>query len=48
MSYRIVLVTLLAVSSAQADSIYVDDDNCPGPGAGGPWGHCGICCWRVC
>ncbi len=34
MSYRLVLVALLAVSSAQADTIYVDDDNCPGPGSG--------------
>ncbi len=33
MSYRFVLVALLAVSSAQADTIYVDDD-CPGPGDG--------------
>ncbi len=27
-------VTVLAVSAAQADTIYVDDDNCPGPGSG--------------
>ena len=27
-------VTVLAVSTAQADTIYVDDDNCPGPGSG--------------
>ncbi len=33
-SHRFVLVILLAVSSAQADTIYVDDDNCPDPGSG--------------
>ena len=27
-------VTVLAVSTAQADTIFVDDDNCPGPGSG--------------
>ncbi len=27
-------VTLLAVSTAQADTIYVDVANCPGPGDG--------------
>jgi hypothetical protein len=26
----------LAISSAQAETYYVDDDNCPGPGAGTP------------
>ncbi len=34
MTHRFVLVALLAVSSAQAGTIYVDDDNCPGPGNG--------------
>ena len=34
MSYRFVLVVLLAVSSAQAATTHVDDDNCPGPGSG--------------
>ncbi len=34
MSHRFVFVALLAVSSAQADTIHVDDDNCPGPGSG--------------
>ena len=33
MSYRILLVTVLAVSTAEA-AIYVDAANCPGPGNG--------------
>ncbi len=30
----VVVAILLAVSTAQADTIHVDDDNCPGPGSG--------------
>ena len=38
-----VIVALLAVSTAQADTIYVDDDNCPGPGDGSELGpYCSI------
>ncbi len=33
MLYRVLLVALLAASSAQAETIYVDV-NCPGPGSG--------------
>jgi hypothetical protein len=38
------IVAVVAVfSSAQADTIYVDDDNCPGPGSGFPWDpYCSI------
>ena len=34
MKKLICAVTVLAVSTAQADTIFVDDDNCPGPGDG--------------
>ncbi len=34
MKKLICAVTVLAVSTAQADTIYVDADNCPGPGNG--------------
>ncbi len=34
MSYRILLVTVLAVSTARAATIHVDASNCPGPGNG--------------
>ncbi len=30
----VVVAILLAVSTAQAATIHVDDDNCPGPGSG--------------
>ena len=34
MQKLICAVTVLAVSTAQADTIYVDAANCPGPGSG--------------
>ncbi len=34
MKKLICAVTVLAVSTAQAATIHVDDDNCPGPGSG--------------
>jgi parallel beta-helix repeat protein len=39
MSFRLVLTAVLTAglwSSGQAGTIYVDDDNCPGPGSGDP------------
>ena len=40
MKKLICAVTVLAVSTAKADTIFVDDDNCPGPGDGSEFVTC--------
>ncbi len=43
MKKLICAVTVLAISTAQANTIHVDDDNCPGPGDGSELGpYCSI------
>ena len=49
MKKLICAVTVLAVSSAPAATIHVDDDNCPGPGDGSELDpYCSIQCLGVC